>query len=93
MVVNPKIEKLSAQEQFEIGYAFAKSDQSNECLPWLRAVAKNNDSLAQIACYELGNVLLKMKNYREASFAYSEVWRTGYNEEIARIALYTPALS
>lgn len=91
MAVKPKMEKLSPQEQFEIGYAFAKSDQNNECLPWLRAVAKNNDSLAQIACYELGNVLLEMKNYREASFAYSEVWRTGFNEEIARISLYTQA--
>lgn len=87
----PNIDKVAPQDQFEIGYSFAKSDQLLESIPWYRAVAKNNDSLAQLASYELGNVLLKLKNYREASYAYSEVWRTGYNEEIAKIALYTQA--
>ena len=89
--INPRIDKLDNQQQFEIGYAYAKSGKLNESLPWFREVAKNNDSLAQIASYELGNTLLALNNYREASFAFSEVWRTGFNDEIAKVALYTQA--
>ncbi len=89
--LNPRIDKLDNQQQFEIGYSYSKSGMLNESLPWFREVAKNNDSLAQIASYELGNTLLALNNYREASFAFSEVWRTGFNEEIAKIALYTQA--
>lgn len=84
-------EKMVAEEQFEVGYAFAKTGNFNSSLTWYRLVAKNNDSLAQIASFELGNSLLKLKNFREAMNAYSEVWRTGYNEEIAEISLFTQA--
>jgi len=87
--MNP--ESMKAQEQFEIGYAYAKTGDNNSCLPWYRLVAKNNDSLAQIASFELGNSLLKLKNFREAMNAYSEVWRTGFNEEIAEISLFNQA--
>ncbi len=89
--LNPRIDKLESQQQFEIGYAYSKSGRLNESLPWFREVAKNNDSLAQIASYELAKTLLTLNNYREASAAFSEVWRTGFNEEIAKIALYTQA--
>ncbi len=89
--VNPSPKSTKPQEQFEIAYSYAKCKRYNESIPWFREVAQNNDSLAQIASFELGNVLLEMKNYREAQFAYSEVWRTGFNEEIARLALYTQA--
>jgi tetratricopeptide (TPR) repeat protein len=89
--LNPRIDKLESQQQFEIGYAYAKSGRLNESLPWFREVAKNNDSLAQIASYELAKTLLTLNNYREASLAFSEVWRTGFNEEIAKVALYTQA--
>ncbi len=84
-------EKMLPEEQFEVGYALAKSGNYNGSLNWYRLVAKNNDSLAQIASFELGNSLLKIKNFREAMNAYSEVWRTGYNEEIAEISLFTQA--
>ena len=84
-------ENMKEQEQFEIGYAHAKTGDYNASLPWYRLVAKNNDSLAQIASFELGNSLLKLKNYREAMNAYSEVWRTGFNEEIAEMSLFTQA--
>ncbi len=89
--INLPIEKLDNQQQFEIGYAYSKSGKLNESLPWFREVAKNNDSLAQIASYELGNTLMALNNYREASYAFSEVWRTGFNDEIAKISLYTQA--
>ncbi len=84
-------DKMLAEEQFEVGYAFAKSGNFNSSLTWYRLVAKNNDSLAQVASFELGNALLKLKNFREAMNAYSEVWRTGFNEEIAEISLFTQA--
>jgi tetratricopeptide (TPR) repeat protein len=84
-------DKMIAEEQFEVGYAFAKSNDYNSSLSWFRLIAKNNDSLAQIASFELGNSLLKLKNMREAMNAFSEVWRTGFNEEIAEIALFTQA--
>lgn len=89
--IQPRLDKTDKEQQFEIGYSYAQSNRLNESLPWFREVAKNNDSLAQLASYELANTLLKMKNYREASYAFSEVWRTGYNEELAKIALYTQA--
>lgn len=89
--IQPRLDKQDEEQQFEIGYAYAQSGRLNESLPWFREVAKNNDSLAQLASYELANTLLKMKNYREASYAFSEVWRTGFNEELAKISLYTQA--
>lgn len=89
--VNILAEKMSPEEQFEVGYAYSKSGNYSACFPWFRGVAKNNDSLAQQASYELGCALLKMKTYREAMNAFSEAWRTGFNETVAEISLFNQA--
>lgn len=82
---------LQLPEQYEIGYSFYKAGDFSGCLPWLRSVAATNDSIAQIASFQLGNALLRMKNNREAMNAYSEAFRSGFNPEIAEMALFNQA--
>lgn len=82
---------LQLSEQYEIGYSFYKTGDFSGCLPWLRSVASTNDSIAQIASFQLGNALLRMKNNREAMNAYAEAFRSGYNTEIAEMALFNQA--
>ncbi len=88
---NPNIDKVSGVEQYEIAYSLATSGSLSESIPWYRAAGSHRDSLSQIASYQLAKVLLDMKNYREASYAFSEVWRTGYDEKLAKTALYNQA--
>lgn len=82
---------LQLSEQYEIGYSFYKSGDYSGSLPWLRAVAATNDSIAQVASFQLGNALLRLKNSREAMNAYAEAFRGGYNNEIAELALFNQA--
>jgi len=88
---DPNMDKVSGIEQYEIAFSLAESGSLSESIPWYRAAGSHKDSLSQIASYQLAKVLLKMKNYREASYAFSEVWRTGYDEELAKTALYNQA--
>ena len=91
LAADPNPESLSTAEQYEIGYSLYKSGSFTESLPWLRKVAAQGDSISQMASFSLGNALLKLKNYREAQTAYGEAYRSGYNKEIAELALFNQA--
>ncbi len=82
---------LQLSEQYEIGYSFYKTGDFTGCLPWLKSVAATNDSIAQIASFQLGNAQFRLKNNREAMNAYAEAFRSGYNMEIAELALFNQA--
>ncbi len=91
LAADAKPEEMNTAEQYEVGYSLYKSGSYTECLPWLRKVAAQGDSISQLASFSLGNALLKLKNYREAQTAYGEAYRSGYNKDIAELALFNQA--
>lgn len=82
---------LKVEERYEIGYTFYRTGDYDGSLLWLRSVAAQGDSLSQIASFQLGNALMKQKNNREAINAYAEAFRTGFNPNIAEMALFNQA--
>lgn len=79
---------LAVEERYEIGYSFYRTGDYKGSEIWLRSVASGGDSLSQIASFQLGNALMKQKNNREAMNAFAEAFRTGFNADIAEIALF-----
>ena len=82
---------LKVEERYEIGYSFYRTGDYEGSVMWLSSVAAMGDSLSQIASFQLGNALMKQKNNREAMNAYAEAFRTGFNPNIAEMALFNQA--
>ena len=82
---------LKVEEKYEIGYSFYRTGDYEGSVMWLSSVAAMGDSLSQIASFQLGNALMKQKHNREAMNAYAEAFRTGYNPDIAEMALFNQA--
>jgi tetratricopeptide (TPR) repeat protein len=84
--------RTTRQEEYELGYAYYKSQDFNRAIKTLDKVTRIKDSLAQYAYYHIGESSSKLNDLISARSAYSEAADIEANAKVQEDALYNFAV-
>jgi tetratricopeptide (TPR) repeat protein len=79
-------------EDYQLGFAYFRSNQNIEAVKMFDKVAKVKDALGQMALYHIGEAYLKEENYLYARNGFELAAAMHFDEEIEEDALYQYAV-
>jgi TolA-binding protein len=79
-------------EDYQLGFAYYKSNQFMKAVRLFDKVAKTKDELGQMALYHIGECYMKQDNYLYARNAFELAAALHYDKEIEEDALYNYAI-
>jgi tetratricopeptide (TPR) repeat protein len=79
-------------EDYQLGYAYFKSNNYKKAITMFDKVANVKDKLAQVSLYHIGDAYLKQDNFFYARNAFELASKMSFDKEIEEDALYNYAI-
>lgn len=87
-----KTHKTTRPEDYQLGYAYSRIGQYSKAIKQFDKVTTIEDSIAQIAYYNIAEAYLKSNDLSGARDAFDRASRVTFNEKITEDALYNFAI-
>ncbi len=87
-----KKERTTRDEDYQLGYAYFKTDQLQEAVKMFNIVVQIKDSLGQTAYYHIGEAYLKKNELSPARAAFEEASKIDQDAKIKEDALFNYAV-
>ncbi|MGZ3903902.1 MAG: tetratricopeptide repeat protein [Bacteroidia bacterium] len=81
----------SPADNYQLAFAYYKSNNLKEAIPYFEKAAINGDSLAQNACYYMADSYLKTNDKTKARSAYYTAYSLGFDKQIREESLFNYA--
>lgn len=81
----------STADNYQLAFAYYKSNNLKEAIPYFEKAAINEDSLAQNACYYMADCYLKSNDKAKARSAYYTAYSLGFDKQIREESLFNYA--
>ena len=82
----------SREEDYQLAYAYMKTDQCAKAVKLFEKVSRKGDALSQAAFYHSGACYLKLDNILSARSAFEEASKLSFDEKIEEDALFQTAI-
>ncbi len=87
-----KSSKTTRDDDYQLGYAYYKSQQYENAIRMFDRVSRKKDTLGQVALYHIGESYLKLDDYAAARSAFEAASLLSYNPQIEEDALFNFAI-
>lgn len=83
--------KSNYKDQYQLGYSYFQMQQYEEAKTYLQNSISEDDTLNQLAYYQIGELNIKTNNKRGAKTAFRSAYKLGIDEELTEEALFNYA--